>query len=146
IGEPWMRAQFRRAYSHRHFARDVERMIAQAAGETPPRLDEEAKGSLIYAALGSLARHVPPRTLALLVRMGQVERAKGMASLLTDARERMGALIAIATALEGRREVAQSAVIATEAIDAARGLADSTFDQESRRDALARLAPVAARH
>src|SRR5690606_5496957 len=95
---------------------------------------------------GSLARHVPPRTLALLVRMGQAERTKGMASLLTDARERIDALIAIATALERRGEIAHAGGTLAEAIDAARALPDSTFDQELRRDALARLAPLAARH
>jgi tetratricopeptide (TPR) repeat protein len=145
IDEPWLRAQFRRSYAHRDFARDVERMIEAASAEQPARLAEEVRGSVIYATLGSLARHVPPAMLALLVRLGQIERATGMASMLADARERVDALLAIAGALERTGDEERARAVAADAIDASHGVPDGTLEQERRRDVLARLAPPAAR-
>lgn len=84
ISKEWMDRQFKRTFSHRAFANDVERAIA-AGAEEPPNLVQVIRGCLIYATLGELATNVPPEILGVLAQVGQVERALGYASLMQDA-------------------------------------------------------------
>jgi tetratricopeptide (TPR) repeat protein len=136
INKRWMDLKAARTHSHRAFAQDVLLAIDAAGAERPPNLAQEARGSLIYATLGSLAARVPTMALAVLARAGQVARAQGHAALIHDARQRTSAFCQISAALlrQGRAKEA------AEAIDQALAAAELVQAGSSRASALTDVA------
>jgi tetratricopeptide (TPR) repeat protein len=99
IDRRWMDLKFKRSYSHRAFAEDVDRVIAVARVEGPPNLVQVVRGCLTYATLAELATKVPLIVFKVLTHLGQVERALDYAALIQDMRARYEAYSHISRAL-----------------------------------------------
>ncbi|MCL4301570.1 MAG: hypothetical protein KJ077_38070 [Anaerolineae bacterium] len=141
ISKEWMEAQFKRTFSHRAFADDVERAIAIAGEGEPPNLVQLIRHCLIYATLGELATHVPPEILGMLAQMGQVKRALGYASLMQDLGKRSASYRFIAEALLAQGDVAA----AKEILDQAVQVAESIEHERWKAEALSGVAQALAR-
>jgi tetratricopeptide (TPR) repeat protein len=102
IDRRWMELKAVHTHSHQAFARDVLLAVGVAVSKELPNLVQEVRGLLVRAALNSTAANVPLEILAIFAGTGQIDRAMGLAALISDPRRRLAAYLAIAEAMEQR--------------------------------------------
>jgi tetratricopeptide (TPR) repeat protein len=124
LDRPWMELQAARTHSHQAFARDILLAVDAADREDPPNFVQQARGSLIYATLTSLATNVPSNLLAVLVRLGQLSRANEYASLINDPHMRTNAYQEIALVLYEQDKLTEASRAIDQALTAAQAIPD----------------------
>lgn len=138
---PYMEQKNLRYGSHQLFAEDVLLAIKVAGSENPPDVIQEARGSLLYATLGSLSTNVPPVALGVLAQEGQLSKAQGLAALMQDPLNQSRAYQLIGEALLEQNKVQEAQSILTRAAAAATIISDL----HERFSTPLRLAPIQVR-
>ncbi|MBE7468959.1 MAG: hypothetical protein DPW09_03360 [Anaerolineae bacterium] len=137
ISKEWMDAQFKRTFSHRAFADDVERAIAVAGAEEPLNLVQVIRNCLIYATLGELATSVPPEILGVLAQVGQVEAALGYASLMQEAEKKIKGNCLIGQTLLSRGDLVAARRVYIQTLEIVVGIKDDVL----KANTLCNIAP-----
>lgn len=124
ICKSYMREKYRRYASHRSFADNVLLSIEVAGSQKPPNLVQEIRGSILYAALGSLVSNVPTEMLAVLADIGQVATALGLAALIQKPEKQFEAYILISGVLLDQEQLIESNRVIIQALSVGKSIAN----------------------
>jgi hypothetical protein len=105
LGAPWMQRKIKEFHSHQSFAADVQTAIEASRTEDPPNLLQLCRGCLISATLLSLAAATPLDVITVLAYCGNIDEARGYASLNESTERRFLALSRVAQVLAERTSV-----------------------------------------
>jgi hypothetical protein len=104
IDKPWMVSQFKRSLSHAPFASDVALAIQQSRRNGREDLVQEVRCCFIRSMLQVISSNVPVGVIGVLTLLGDLERARGLVSLIAPDSKKRRALRFMGLALIERRE------------------------------------------
>lgn len=144
ICRPFMDRKRAHFGSHESFASDVALVIRAARGRPDGDVGELVRCCLIHATLRTRSALVPPALLGALVRTGQLERARSIASLSGHPGRRCRAYQAIAAALLAEGRDGEAGVDIRAAMDAFDSIDDDAWKEWALDDLPVQLGSIGA--